>query len=156
MTKAHRDAQSIFCGLGRALGYIPRLTFSVALPTDGVWLTESVAETVVPVAAIEVLVSESRKTILGSVLTLELVSPALGIVLVHEAELRRRHVRNGGSGLEADRRVRMVREHAQHVADASRQRLEVWSFQELSQAHAGVVFGGEVSAARPGRLARAA
>lgn len=156
MTRGHRDAQTTFCDLGRARGFTPKLTFSPTLPTDGVWLAESVAGTVMPVVAIEVLVSESRKTIRGSVLTLELVSPALGIVLVHEEELRRRHIRSGGSGAEADRRVQMVRQQAEQLAAASRQRLEVWSFQQLRLAHARATGEGQASVSRARRLARAA
>jgi hypothetical protein len=144
----------MFRDLGQALGYTPKLTFSAALPTDGVWLAEPVAGTAVPVVAIEVLVSESRKTIRGSVLTLELVSPALGIVLVHEEELRRRHIRSGGSAFEADRRVQLVRQQAEQLAGAARQRLEVWSFQQLRRVHARATTVGKISAAR--RFARAA
>jgi hypothetical protein len=125
----------MFLGLGRALGYDPRLSFSRALPTDGAWLSPAlgVDAPAVPVVAIEVVVSESRKTIRGSLLTLEMVSPSLGVILVHEEELRRRHVRAGRSSDEAQRRISSLRQHAAELAAGSRQRIEVWTFAALQR-----------------------
>jgi hypothetical protein len=135
MTQAHRDAQTIFRELGAALGYTPTASFSPTLPTDGVWTVAAPLpnSAPLPVVAVEVVVSESRKTVRGSILTLEMVSPALGVLLIHEDELRRRHIRAGGTSAEADRRVESVRSHALEFASTSRRRIEVWSFAVLRQ-----------------------
>lgn len=133
MTQGHKEGQALFEALGRKLGFEVARSFSKTLPTDGVWFPDDRAGRFgqVPVVAIEVIASESRKTIRGSLMTLEMVSPALGILLVHEEEIRRRLIRAGLSSEEADARVRTSREHAEHLAAASRQRIEVWSFADL-------------------------
>src|SRR5262245_12601619 len=97
MRNSHRQAQEMFLELGRLQGFAVRRQFSIAYPTDGVWLTKAGhgEEAGLPIAAIEVVVSESPKTILGSIATLENVSPAIAIVLVHEDEISRRLLRLG-------------------------------------------------------------
>jgi hypothetical protein len=133
MTQGHKEGQALFEALGRQLGFDVARSFTRTLPTDGVWYAEKAAGRFgqVPLVAIEVLVSESRKTIRGSLMTLELVSPALGILLVHEEEIRRRLIRAGFNSDEADARVLRSRDHAEHLASASRQRVEAWSFADL-------------------------
>jgi hypothetical protein len=123
----------MFRELGTALGYAVRASYSQAYPTDGVWLARPPLRGVdaLPLVAIEIAVSESRKTLRGSLFTLEMVSPALAIILVHEDELRRRHIRLGGSADEAQRRVAAVQELATTLAATSRQRTVVWSVAAL-------------------------
>jgi len=132
MTPGHREAQAMFDALGRKLGMKAKHSFSRSYPTDGVWYSDSQPGfPEAPVAAIEVIVSESRKTVRGSLLTLEVVSPAVGILLVHEDEIRRRLVRAGCDPEVAARRVSAINAHAADLAQASRQRVEVWSFAGL-------------------------
>jgi hypothetical protein len=133
MTSGHREGQALFEALGRRYGYEVRRSYSKSLPTDGVWYMgrHFGALPPVPVVAIEVLVSESRKTIRGSVVTLELVSPALGILLVHEEEMRRRLVRAGASPEVVTARVAAARAHARELVANARQRIEIWSFADL-------------------------
>lgn len=133
MTQGHKEGQALFEALGRQLGYEVRRSFSPSLPTDGVWYTESRfgALPPVPVVAIELIVSEASKTIRGSLVTLELVSPALGILLVHEEEIRRGVLRKRGLPTEADARIAATRSQAAALAAAARQRIEVWAFADL-------------------------
>jgi hypothetical protein len=123
----------MFRDLGTALGYAVRTSYSQSYPTDGVWLARRPLRKIdeLPLAAIEIAVSESRKTLRGSILTLEVVSPALGIVLIHEDELRRRHIRLGGTADDATRRVEDICALATTLVATSRQRIEVWSFAAL-------------------------
>jgi hypothetical protein len=69
----------------------------------------------------------------GSLVTLECVSPALGILLVHEEEMRRRMVRRGTHPDIAVARIAAIREHVLELATGSRQRIEVWSFARLAR-----------------------
>ena len=133
MTQGHKEGQALFEALGRKFGFDVARSFTKTLPTDGLWYSGKGAGrfTGVPIAAIEIVVSESRKTIRGSVLTLELVSPGLGILVVHEDAIRRRLVRAGLDIGEATARVKCLRDHAQDVTSASRQRIEVWSYADL-------------------------
>ena len=61
------------------------------MPTDGVWLLPSsgLYFSEAPAVAVEVSVSEGPKAIKGSIDTLAEVSPALGILVLNEAEIRR-------------------------------------------------------------------
>lgn len=133
MTSGHKEGQALFEALGRRYGYEVRRSYSKCLPTDGVWYTDRQfgALPPVPVVAIEVVVSESRKSIRGSVVTLELVSPALGILLIHEEEMRRRLVRGGATQETVTARVAAARTHAREFAVNARQRIEIWSFADL-------------------------
>jgi hypothetical protein len=133
MTSGHKEGQALFEALGRRYGYEVRRSYSKSLPTDGVWYTESQfgALPPVPIVAIEVVVSESRKSIRGSVVTLELVSPALGVLLIHEEEMRRRLVRAGATPEMVTAKVAASRAHASELAANARQRIEIWSFADL-------------------------
>jgi hypothetical protein len=67
MREGHRQAQGLFLELGRRRGFSVRRQFTKLYPTDGVWLTrlQPDDEAEVPIAAIEVICSESPKTVLG-------------------------------------------------------------------------------------------
>jgi hypothetical protein len=127
MTSGHREAQALFEDLGRELGYTVKRSFSRRHPTDGIWMPggRGPRYCAIPVIAMEVIVSESRKTMRGSLVTLECVSPALGIFLVHEEEMRRRMIRRGVHPDTAVARIAAIREHALELAAGSRQRVEV-------------------------------
>ena len=87
----------------------------------------------VPIAAVEVIVSESRKTLRGSIVTLECVSPALAVVVIHEQEIRSPAIRHGMTPAVAARQVELLTEQAKSLAAQSRQRIEVWSFDRLAR-----------------------
>lgn len=135
MTAGHRKAQALWDQLGKNLGYRPARSANTAHPTDGVWLppTRCPRFASVPIAAVEVVVSESRKTLRGSIVTLECVSPALAVVVIHEQEIRRRALRRGMPPAAADRHTDLLSQHAKALAARSRQRIEVWSFARLTR-----------------------
>src|SRR5438034_223345 len=93
----HGEAQQMFLEMGRTLEFEVRSTFSRELPTDGCWFVSTSMGGLerLPVAALEVAVSEYGKTIAGSIATLEAVSPALGILVVQTDEIARGLVRGG-------------------------------------------------------------
>lgn len=93
--------------LGRAAGFGYRRTWSRELPTDGVWVLpgSAFAGDELPVAALEVVVTEGPKSIKGSLDILAEVSPALGVLVIHEEEIRRGLVRRGVLTEEIDRRL---------------------------------------------------
>ena len=136
MRAGHRQAQNMFLELGHHCGFETRRTYSRGLPTDGIWINRDGVFGNLVVAAIEVVVSESPKTIRGSVATLETVSPSVGVILLHEDEIRRGMVRNGDDADVVHHRLRNSLEQLSDLVGSSRQRLEVWSFRQLFRHHA--------------------
>jgi hypothetical protein len=141
MLHGHCEAQQLFHAVGKRLGYDSRRTFTREFPTDGCWLIRSptVIDGGLPFTALEVVVSESAKTVRGSVVTLEAVSPSLAILLIQEEEIRRRVIRTGGSSAEADALVTRLREKALELSDRSRQRFQVWSMARMRFAYSTVI-----------------
>jgi hypothetical protein len=133
VTTGHRQGQQLWDELGSSLGYEPIRSMAGPHPTDGVWMPKGPTPrfAVVPIAAVEIAVSESRKTLRGSIVTLECVSPALAVIVIHEAEIRRRALRRGAPVSGADRQVALLTEQANSLACCSRQRIEVWTFARL-------------------------
>lgn len=135
MRPGHSEAQVMFEKIGVALGHETRRSWSISAPTDGVWLTKTeIAELgELPIAAIEVIVSESPKSIRGSALTLAEVSPAVGILLIHEQEIRRGLLRAGKDVAFASQVIDGMFKHALTASQRCFQRLEVWSFSTLQR-----------------------
>ena len=123
----------MFEELGKSLGYVTRRTWSRGLPTDGVWLLPG-SGVVLPDAAavaIEVAVTEGPKAIKGSIDTLAEVSPALGILLIQDAEIRRVAVRSGQRAEVIDRRLSAQLIAARDRISRSQQRIEIWTYDQL-------------------------
>lgn len=137
MRRGHRDAQTAFLELGRALGYSPARTFSTRYPTDGVWYLKARDDISdgLPVAAIEVVVSESPKTMRGSVGVLEAVSPALGVLLIQEDDIARRLRRSGFDEDAVRRHLSQFSNRALDLAASVHQRVEVWTYSQLVRRH---------------------
>ncbi len=139
MRQGHRTAQDQFLAIGARHGYRTRRSFSQQFPSDGVWLTPPAHGAVVgglPVAALEVVVSESPKTILGSIAVLERIAPALGVVLLHEEEITRRLIRDGRSREEVNHYLDRAQARIDlHIA-SSRHRIQRWSSQYLNYLYA--------------------
>lgn len=137
MRRGHRDAQTAFLELGRTLGYSPAKTFSTRYPTDGVWYLrarDDISDTL-PVVAIEVVVSESPKTMRGSVGVLEAVSPALGVLLIQEEDIARRLRRSGSDEDAVRRHLGHLSNRALDLATSVHQRVEVWTYSQLMRRH---------------------
>ncbi len=155
MRHGHREAQDRFLELGTALGFDAARTYTRAHPTDGVWVfgRETGMLKGLPAAAVEVIVSESSKAIGGSVHRLEIVSPVLGILVVHEEEIRRRLTRAGASDAHIAaaiaRDALTIDEHIHH----SKQRLQRWTFAQLHWAWSRAVPNGRCPQP-PGHLMR--
>lgn len=135
MTTGHRQAQLLWDQLGRNLGYEPARSAGAPQPADGVWFPASAAPRFAhrAFAAIEVVVSESPKTLRGSIVTLECISPSLAVVLIHEEEIRRHAVRRGLAVEVALNKTRLLSEEAHAIASRSRQHIEIWSFAQLQR-----------------------
>jgi hypothetical protein len=133
MKPGHVDAQYLFLELGNVLGYSTRRTWSRSLPTDGVWLvpTDEFLLPDLPAVALEVAVSEGPKAIKGSIDTLAEVSPALGILLINEVEIRRTGIRRGRDSIEVERGITHKVEAARDRISRHQQRIEVWSYNQL-------------------------
>lgn len=141
MRQGHREAQEMFIDIGRAMGHGVRRTFSGAQPGDGVWLDERPGILQgLPLAAIEVLVSESPKAICGSIHRLESISPALGIILVHEDEIRRRLTRLGFNPTRIASAIARDTSLVDSCLATSKQRIQRWSFAQLRWVHSQVVY----------------
>jgi hypothetical protein len=136
MRAGHRHAQDQFLAAGSALGYRTRRTYSAEFPTDGVWLLKDcLLGRDIGVAAIEVIVTENKKTRQGSIHVLESVSPAVGIVLLHDEEIRRGMWRDGATDSDIEREINHREEHLRRLAEQSKQRIEVWRTANLDYVH---------------------
>ncbi len=137
MTNGHAVAQDSFLEIGRALGFIPRRTFSETAPTDGIWLLPmSIGRfRELPVAAIEVVASEGLKTWRGSIHTLEVVSPAVGYLLLQDEEVRRRLARSGKNDSEIEATLGRTLDQMREAVAQTRQRIEVLQMENLRYLH---------------------
>ncbi|MGG6382448.1 hypothetical protein [Paenarthrobacter sp. NEAU-H11] len=81
--------------------------------------------------ALEVVVSESPKTILGSIAVLEQIAPALGVILLQEDEIARRLIRDGRSRQDVTDYIQRTQDRIDLHLASSRHRIERWSFQYL-------------------------
>ncbi len=142
MSSGHAVAQRLFLEIGARRGYMTQQSYSSDAPTDGIWLTKGGFASVdrIPVAAIEVVASESLKTWRGSIATLEEVSPSIGILLLQDEEIFRRLVRKGMEADEAKRSLERTKIMMQQAAARSRQRIIVMTMPELRCQH--VLTGG--------------
>lgn len=133
MRTGHKDAQFLFERLGRAMGYGYRRSWTPILPTDGVWVADESLSvgSELPIAALEVVVSESPKTMKGSLDILAEVSPAIGILCINEVEIRRGMIRSGVAPEKIIAQVARCMATAKDRATRSQQRLAVWSYAEL-------------------------
>lgn len=133
MRPGHADAQFMFEALGDALGFKVRRTWSRELPTDGVWLlpTDGFLPAEAPAVAMEVAVTEGPKAIKGSLDTLAEVSPAMGIVLINDLEIRRSALRDGISANVVEQRIASKFALATDRAARMQQRIEVWNYGQL-------------------------
>jgi hypothetical protein len=130
----------MFIDIGRAMGHEVRRTFSGSQPGDGVWLDARPGILQgLPLAAIEVLVSESPKAICGSIHRLESISPALGIILVHEDEIERRLTRLGFNPMRIASAIARDISLVDSCLATSKQRIQRWSFSQLRWVHSQVV-----------------
>jgi len=133
MRYSHKEIQDYFQKLGAKLGYTVKRRYSYQYPTDGVWFIPhplNPAE-VVPLVAIEVIVSESSKTIKGSIRTLEAVSPSVAILLIHEVEFLRRLTLKGMSHDNALNRVEAIKKTLLNETSKSLQNFEIWNEKNL-------------------------
>jgi hypothetical protein len=133
MRSAHREAQDLFAAVGIRIGFDVRRNFTNATPTDGVWLLRSPLQRLngTPIVAMEVPITESMKSLRGSISTLEAVSPSVAVLLVHDEDMRRRMIARGVAEDVADRDVASVGERIKSLISSSRQRFEIWSVGDL-------------------------
>lgn len=127
MREAHRITQEMLLAIGRASGHEARRSFTTSLPADAVWLRWDPIGQELPIAAFEVAVSEGPKALRGSITTLEQISPALGVLVLHDSELRRSLARKGFDATTIASRIEGRRRIAQEAASTSRQRIEIWT-----------------------------
>lgn len=137
MKPGHKHSQQIFFEMGKILGYKPKKSFTAELPTDGIWTVQHPLNLMdkLPVAAIEVVVSESPKTIRGSVRTLEDVSPLLAIILIHEGEITRRNIIKGGTLETSLEKIEAIHNMLVQEVLMSQQRFEIWTEHTLNRWH---------------------
>jgi hypothetical protein len=133
MRCGHADAQFMFAQIGRALGFEVRQTWTRELPTDGVWLFSGTGMVLpmAPAVALEVAVSEGPKALKGSIDTLAEVSPALGVLMIDDAEIRRGMLRDGIAAEVIDNRLAARFDLVHNRISRSQQRIEIWNYSTL-------------------------
>jgi hypothetical protein len=136
MRHAHSQTQIMFRQIGEQKGYRVSSTYSKSSPTDGIWWKKlPFGQKEIPIVAIEVCNSESLKSMKGSIGTLAEVSPAIGILLIHELDIRRRCIRNGKSASNVEKIIAKKFADARNYASKLHQRIEVWSYEQLKYVH---------------------
>ena len=138
MTPGHSEAQQLFSDIGTARGFRVTRSFNEQWPTDGVWWHPQPPVPglpALPLVACEAIVSETGKTLCGSVSTLEKCSPALAVLILHDEEIRRRLMRQGGTRTEVDRKIHNIGSRLRALTDSSRQRFSIWTFNQLCYRH---------------------
>ena len=135
MRPGHKEAQDLFLHLGELQGYRPQKSFSLDHPTDGVWFQDDWELGPLPIAAAEVIVTEGKKSMRGSIATLEAVSPAIGIVIFNDDEVQRGLIRAGCSVDVIEQRLSRAIDHLNEFASTSKQRIQVWRFEQLQRRH---------------------
>ena len=133
MEPGHKQAQQLFLQLGKKQGFDVSKQWSKLFPTDGVWWAPSsdLWDTPLPYAAIEVLGSEKGKVVLGSIATLERVSPSIGILLLQDLQIERRCYRAGMSLRATEEKIEKEYIRIKSLIEASAQRLIVWKTSAL-------------------------
>jgi hypothetical protein len=133
MKSGHADAQYMFSKLGESLGYKTRRIWSRSLPTDGIWLlpTDGYLLPEAPAVALEVAVSEGPKAIKGSIDTLAEVSPALGVLLINDMEIRRGGLRKGLEPIVIESQIEAKFTAARERLVRHQQRIELWSYEQM-------------------------
>ena len=127
MKQAHKVIQDIFLEWGKRQGYLVRREFSQTLPTDGIWIdNKDLFNLNAPYAAIEVLASEKGKVILGSINTLERVSPSIAILVMQDKVLERRLLKKQLPMQEIENEVNSQFEKIKKAVEKSTQRFLVW------------------------------
>ena len=133
MTNGHKDAQELFARLGQSKGFEVRRTYSQSLHSDGIWLVRDPIYPLkkIPMASIEVIVSESTKSMRGSIGILEEISPAVAIILLQEEEIRKRNIKNGVEYDSIENEINCRLQFIKEQTSKSTQRFEVWSMRYL-------------------------
>ena len=93
MSLKHQEYQTKLIEIGEALGYDSRRSFRKNAMGDAVWLEQmsaKYARTTLPIAAFKILCFETGKEIREGLMTLQVISPALGVLVVIEEEYARR------------------------------------------------------------------
>lgn len=142
--------------MAKHLGFDYRKTWTQPLPTDGVWVTrgDGIVIPVLPVVALEVVVTEGAKSIRGTADVLSEVSPSLGLIVVDEEEIRRALASRGLDLDRVDSEIAHKRDLAAAAARRADQRIEVWSKAQLTRAYQLIT--GDARPATLGRLLSAA
>lgn len=134
MRYGHKEIQNLLLLIGKNFGYDVKKNFTSRLPTDGVWFTKTPLGGIelLPVVAIEVIVSEGPKSIRGSISVLESVSPSVAVIFIHDEEIRRRLLLKGLSYDEVKKQIDAMHELVEEVTSKSKQRFVVWTEKMLS------------------------
>ena len=132
MKRAHKEAQNQFEQIGISRGFKVKKIFTREIPTDGVWFyKEKIVDLSLPIVALEVAVSESAKLLKGSLMTLQEVSPSLGILVLHDKEMRRKVIRNGGNMAKVETYFQNALNAAHRAKYNLSQRIEIMSATQL-------------------------
>ena len=93
MSPKHLEYQEKLLEIGEAMGYDCRPSFRKSAMGDAVWLESAsgkYARELLPIVAFKVLCFETGKEIREALMTLQAISPALGVLVVVEEEYARR------------------------------------------------------------------
>lgn len=138
MSPKHREYQKKLLEIGEALGYESRRSFRKSAMGDAVWLepaSAKYARALLPVVAFKVLSFETAKEIREALMTLQTISPALGVLVVLEEDyaLRARDLKKYDENT--------YPQHIRRLAERIKRglelifRVEVWGQEDVDRLH---------------------
>ena len=125
--------QDLFLSLGVHKGFRVKRSYNKSTQTDGVWVDRHplYPESDIIIAAIEVIASESPKTIRGSINLLESLAPLIPIILIHESEISRRLRLQKKTSSEIDAFIAGRYQLVNNIINTSFLNFEVWNENDL-------------------------
>lgn len=138
MSPKHQEYQTKLLQIGEALGYESRRSFRKSAMGDAVWLermSAKYARTLLPVAAFKVLSFETGKEIREALMTLQVISPALGVLVVVEEDYARRAQELKKYDAETyPQHIRRLAERIKRGVELTF-RVEVWGQKDVDRLH---------------------
>jgi len=138
------DYQAKLLEIGRALGYESRRSFKKSAMGDGVWLdriSPRYTASALPVVAFKLLTFETAKGIREAIMTLQAISPAMGVLAVLEEAYAARASRL--SKYTSESYPAHIRKIAERLAAGIELtfRIEVWGQVDIDQCYQREVAG---------------
>ena len=135
-SEKHEEIREKLLQIGEALGYESRSSFRKDAMGDAIWLDRKgkrFAGRSLPTVAFEVLTFETAREIRDCIMTLQIIGPALGILVIVEEEYARRAQEL--VNYDAETYPEHIKEVAEELCSGAKlfSRIEVWDQEKVEQ-----------------------